>query len=102
MCAEAGQLEINVMMPYVAYGLFEALDVFAAAIETFDERCVSLIKADRERCRDFCERSVGLAALHNDELGFMGAADLAQQAIESGKTIDGADATVAWCAQRKN
>jgi aspartate ammonia-lyase len=88
MCGEAGQLEVNVMMPYIAFGLFEALDVMDTAVRTFDSRCVKLIEADRERCRELCERSVGLAALHNDELGFMGAAELAKRAIETGRTID--------------
>ncbi len=60
----------------------------ANAVRTFDERCVRVIRANRERCREFRERSVGLAALHNRELGFMGAADLAQKATETGKTID--------------
>jgi aspartate ammonia-lyase len=88
ICGEAGQLEVNVMMPYIAFGLFEALDVMTKAVRTFDEKCVSLIKADRERCRELCEHSVGLAALHNDELGFMGAAELAKKAMETGKKVD--------------
>jgi aspartate ammonia-lyase len=49
---------------------------------------VRLIEADRERCRDYMIRSVGLAALHTHELGFMGAAELAKKAIETGRTID--------------
>ena len=88
MCGEAGQLEVNVMMPYIAFGLFEAIDVMDKAVRTFEHKCVKLIEADRERCRELCERSVGLAALHNDELGFMGAAELAKRAIETGRTID--------------
>jgi aspartate ammonia-lyase len=88
MAGEAGQLEINVMMPYVAYALLEGLDVMAQAVRTFDESCVRVIRADRERCREFRERSVGLAALHNEELGFMGAAELAKRAVETGETID--------------
>ena len=88
MCGEAGQLEVNVMMPYISFGLFEAMTVMTAAARTFEERCVTLIEADRERCRELCERSVGLAALHNDELGFMGAAELAKRAMETGRNID--------------
>ena len=88
MCGEAGQLEVNVMMPYISFGLFEAMTVMTAAARTFDERCVTLIEADRERCRELCERSVGLAALHNDELGFMGAAELAKRAMETGRNVD--------------
>jgi aspartate ammonia-lyase len=88
MSAEAGQLELNVMMPYVAYALFESLEVMRTAVSTFDEHCVRNIRANREKCREYAERTVGLAALHNEELGFMGAADLAMKAVDTGKTID--------------
>jgi aspartate ammonia-lyase len=44
-------------------------------------------QADRERCAMYAECTVGLAALHNQELGFMGAAKLAQRAIASGKSV---------------
>jgi aspartate ammonia-lyase len=88
MCGEAGQLEVNVMMPYVAYALFEGMETMTHAVQTFDEKCIRVIRANRDRCREYRDRSVGLAALHNEELGFMGAAQLAKQAVETGKTID--------------
>jgi fumarate hydratase, class II len=87
LCAEAGQLEINVMMPYIAYALLESLEILATAVRHFEERCVRLVQAKRDRCAEYAERSVGLAALHNEKLGFMGAAELAQRAIDTGKTI---------------
>jgi aspartate ammonia-lyase len=86
-CAEAGQLELNVMMPYVAYALFESLEVLRNAARTFEEKCVRLIKAHPDRCREYAERSVGRAASLNEQLGFMGAAEVAIQAIESGKSV---------------
>jgi aspartate ammonia-lyase len=87
MAAEAGQLEVNVMMPYVAYALFESLDVMTNAVRTFDERCARVIVAHRDQCREHLTRSVGLAALHNEELGFMRAAKLAKTAVDTGRTI---------------
>ena len=88
LCGEAGQLELNVMMPYFAYALLESLDVMEAAVRTFDEKCVRVIKAHEEKCAEYAERTVGKAALHNEELGFMGASELAKKAIDSGKNID--------------
>jgi aspartate ammonia-lyase len=88
LCAEAGQLEINVMMPYAAYALLESLELMKNAARAFDEKCVRLIRAHPEQCREYSDRSVGNAALHNDELGFMGASELAKSAIETGKSID--------------
>jgi aspartate ammonia-lyase len=88
MCGEAGQLELNVMMPYVAYALLESLAILTEAVRTFDEKCVRLVKANRDRCRDYSARSVGRAALYNEELGFLGAAELAKRAIDSGKRVE--------------
>jgi aspartate ammonia-lyase len=86
-CAHAGQLELNVMMPYVAYALLESLHVMRNAVATFDEKCVQLIKPHPEKMREYAERSVGVAALYNEERGFMGAAELAKKAIETGKSV---------------
>jgi aspartate ammonia-lyase len=86
-CAQAGQLELNVMMPYVAYALLEVLDIMRNAVVTFDEKCVQLIKPHPEKMREYAERSVGVAALYNEERGFMGAAELAKKATDTGKSV---------------
>src|SRR5499426_3766819 len=87
MCGEAGQLELNVMTPYVAYALMESLEIMSHAVKTFDKKCVRGIVANRERCRWYAENTVGLATLLNEELGFMGAAELANRALDSGQSI---------------
>jgi aspartate ammonia-lyase len=86
-CGEAGQLELNVMMPYVAYALFESLDVMTKAAATFDKECVRDIKARPKRLAFFAEQTVGRAALLNEDLGFIGAAEIAMKAIEEEKTV---------------
>jgi len=86
-CAHAGQLELNVMMPYVAYALLESLHVMRNAVATFDEKCVRLIKPHPEKMREYADRSVGVAALYNEERGFMGAAELAKKAIETCNSV---------------
>jgi len=88
LCGEAGQLELNVMLPYVAYALLESLDVLAAAVRTLDTKTVRLMQAHPDRCRDYAERTVGAATMLNETLGFMGAAEVAREAIESGRTVD--------------
>jgi len=85
--AEAGQLELNVFMPYVAYALLESLGLMTNAVRTFDERCVKLIRACPDRCREYAERSVGRAAELNEPLVFMAAVEVAQLAMDTGKTI---------------
>ncbi|MFL6294163.1 MAG: lyase family protein, partial [Thermoanaerobaculia bacterium] len=87
MAGEAGQLELNVMMPYVAYALLEGLDVMTSAVRTFDEDCVRRIKAHEDRCREYAERSVGQAARLNEKLGFLGAARVAGRAVDTGRSV---------------
>lgn len=65
----------------------ESLEIMRNAVATFDEKCVRLIKAHRDKMSEYAERSVGVAALYNEERGFMGAAELAQKAIEEGKSV---------------
>lgn len=66
----------------------ESLQIVRNAVTTFDEKCVRLIKAHPEKLREYAERTVGRAALYNEERGFMGAAELANKAIETGKSVE--------------
>jgi aspartate ammonia-lyase len=50
-------------------------------------RAPRLVEAHPDRCREYAERSVGVAALYNEERGFMGAAELAERAVDSGKSV---------------
>jgi aspartate ammonia-lyase len=87
MASEAGQLELNVMLPYVAYALLDSLEVMTRAVATFDTKTVRLLKAHPDRCAYFAERTVGAATALNESLGFQGAAEVAQEAIRSGRTV---------------
>jgi aspartate ammonia-lyase len=87
MAGEAGQLELNVMLPYIAHALLDSLEVLTGAVRTFDTKTVRLLEAHPDRCAYFAERTVGAATSLNDELGFLGAAEVAQEAIRSGRTI---------------
>jgi len=74
-------------MPYVAYAPPESLEAVRNAVRHFDEKCVRLFKAHPDRCRKYAQRSVGVAALYNEGRGFTGAAELAQKAVESGRSV---------------
>ena len=87
MAGEAGQLELNVMLPYTAFALLDSLEVLAAALATFDVKTVRLLEAHPDRCAFYAERTVGAATSLNEELGFMGAAEVAQEAIRTGRTV---------------
>jgi aspartate ammonia-lyase len=85
--AQAGQLELNVMMPVIAFNLLMSLTILTNALNALRERCVDGITANEERCRWYFEHSVALVTALNPKIGYARAAELAKQAIASGKTI---------------
>ena len=87
MAGQAGQLEINVMTPLVAWELLFSLEILANGVAAFTDRCVSGIVADEEQCRHWSERSLGLATALNPTIGYEQAAEVAKEAFASGKTV---------------
>lgn len=80
MAASAGQLELNVMMPLIAYDLFEMMHIMIAGVSVFTERCVKGIQANPERCRYWLERNTILVTALNPLIGYQAGAKLAQEA----------------------
>jgi aspartate ammonia-lyase len=85
--ASAGQLELNVMMPVIAFNLHLMIEILGNALEQVRIRCIEGIKADAGRCREYAEKSLGLAAALSHMMGYDRAASLARKALEQGKTI---------------
>jgi len=87
LAAQAGQLELNVMMPVMAFELNFSVTILGNALKILCEKCVVGITADKERCRHFAESSLGLATALNAFIGYANAADVAKEALSSKKTI---------------
>ena len=85
--AEAGQLELNVMMPVITHNIVFALILLAGASRVFDERCVRGIEADEIQCAYWLERSPALVTALAPKIGYAEAAKLAKEAIASGLTV---------------
>lgn len=85
--SQAGQLELNVMMPVIAYNLNQSLVLLTRMLSIFEEKCVSGIRADRKRCLDFAEMSVSIATALNPVIGYEKAAEVVKTALKEGKTI---------------
>lgn len=79
--SQAGQLELNVMMPVIAYNLLQEIEILAGGIEPFTDRCVKGIEANPEVCKLNAERSPALATALSPEIGYAAAAKLAQGAV---------------------
>lgn len=85
--AQAGQLELNVMMPVINYNALQSIEILANAIEAFAKRCVRGIAADKKRCLEHFEKSAGLATVLNPVIGYEKAAMVAKEAAKRNITI---------------
>lgn len=87
LCVQAGQLELNVMMPSMVFSSQFMLQTLTNTLETFRVNCVDGIVADEERCRRYAEISPSLATALNPIVGYKRAADIVKQALREGRTI---------------
>ena len=87
MAAEAGQLELNVMEPVIAYNLFTSLDMLGRACRTLADRCIDGIRANREVCRQMVEHSIGLVTALNPYIGYEKSSQVADEALKSGRSV---------------
>ncbi len=87
LASEAGQLELNVMMPVIAHNLLFGLLIVSRATRVFAERCVRGIEADEERCAYWLERSPALVTALAPRIGYAEAARLAKEALATGLTV---------------
>ena len=87
MAVQAGQLELNVMMPVMAYNLHHSIEILKNALRVFIDRCVVGIVADADRCRRYAESSMALATALNTHIGYARAAEVVKRALREQKTI---------------
>ena len=89
ICAasEAGQLELNVMMPVIAWNAIHASTIMCAAMTALRTRCVDGIEADTGRCRELLERSTAVATALSPYIGYAATADVAKEAVRTGRAI---------------
>jgi aspartate ammonia-lyase len=87
MAVQAGQLELNVMMPLMAFDLLFSIDLLKNGIRAFTEKCVMGIVANKEKCQQYAEMSMSLVTVLNPIIGYAKAAEIVKEALASGKTI---------------
>jgi aspartate ammonia-lyase len=87
MAAEAGQLQLNVFEPIIAYRLLAGMSALRNACEVLRTRCIEGITANEDRLRQFVTESIGLVTALVPTLGYAVATDVARDALESGKGV---------------
>jgi aspartate ammonia-lyase len=85
--SQAGQLELNVMMPMMAFEITFSMEILKNYLPVFVEKCVRGIAANRERCEAYYISSPSLATALNPLIGYTAAAELAKESAKSGKRI---------------
>ncbi len=87
LAAQAGQLELNVMMPVMAHNLLMSAEILKNAVGVFRIKCVEGIMANEKRCREYVDKSLGIATALNQHIGYLNAAEVAKEALKTGKSV---------------
>ncbi len=87
MACEAGQLELNVMMPVIAWNALHASTILRESIRVLKARCIDGIAADETRARALLDRSTALATALSPHIGYAVTAEIAKESVKTGRTI---------------
>ncbi len=87
LAAQAGQLELNVMMPLIAWNLTFSMELLKNCVQKFTESCIKGIEANEARCRRYLDDSLGLVTVLAPYIGYNASAGIAKESIASGRSI---------------
>ncbi len=87
LAGQAGQLELNVMMPIIAYNLFQSMDVIINAVNAFTDKCVVGLKANPEKATGWLAKNAILVTALNPVIGYLKGAEVAKEAMASNRTV---------------
>jgi len=87
LAVQAGQLELNVMMPVINYNLLQSLAILTACVRTLTDKCIVGIAPREDVCRRNAYASVGLATILKPALGYEKASEIAKESVRTGKSI---------------
>lgn len=87
MAGQAGQLELNVMMPIIAYNLFQSMDVIINAVNAFTDKCVVGLKANPEKATGWLAKNAILVTALNPVIGYLKGAEVAKEAMATNRTV---------------
>ena len=87
LAGQAGQLELNVMMPIIAYDLFQSMDIIIGAVRAFTEKCVVGLIANREKAESWLAKNPILVTALNPVIGYLKGAEVAKKALAENRSI---------------
>ena len=87
ICGQAGNFELNVMMPVMALRLLEAITFSASVVKAFTGKCIVGIEANKEHCEEMIEKSLAMVTALAPVIGYDAAATIAKESYATGKTV---------------
>ena len=87
MAAESGQLELNAFEPVLFYNLFESIETLKNAAATLTDNCINGITANKERCRELLENSIGIVTALCPYIGYKRASAIAKKSLKTGVSV---------------
>ena len=87
LAVQAGQIELNVMTPAIAYNILFSIQILANYLPVFTEKCIRGITVDEKRCEQYLEKNPSLATLLAPKIGYLEAAKIAKQAQAENRTV---------------
>src|SRR6266568_4571471 len=87
MAVQAGQLELNVMMPTMAYSVLQSITILTNMLRQFADKCIAGITANQKRCDFYVQATVSLATALNPYIGYSKAAEVAKESVATGRSI---------------
>jgi fumarate hydratase class II len=87
LAGQAGQLELNVMMPIIAYNLFQSMDIIINAVNAFTEKCVLGLTANAAKAEGWLAKNAILVTALNPVIGYLKGAEVAKEAMKTNRTV---------------
>ncbi len=87
MAVQAGQLELNVMMPTMAHNVLQSITILTNALRELDHRCIRGITANADRCAFYAQSTVSLATALNPYIGYARAAEVVKDSVATNRSI---------------
>src|ERR1700688_92180 len=87
MAVQAGQLELNVMMPAMAWNVLHSAEILKNTMRALATKCVDGISAKEDRCRYYASATISIAAALNPYIGYAAAAEIAKESVKTGRPV---------------
>jgi fumarate hydratase class II len=87
MASQAGQLELNVMMPIIGYNLFQSMDILINSVKAFTEKCLKGVRANPVKAEGWLAKNAILVTALNPVIGYTKGAEVAKEAMRTNRTV---------------